>query len=382
MATSTSGASPGVRMSREAKWIWKADTPATVPAGARISAGKSGSVARSLPKTAVASVNRLPASCIPSPESPAIRTTTRSRVSLAFTVLFKPVWPFGFNGLGVEDAPHLVGSPIVRRIKGDGIELAVSVSGEGVPVLLLHGFPDASRLWRNQLPALHEHGFRTIAPDLRGFGESDKPAEVSEYRVGRSVADVVAILDALEIPRAHVIGHDWGAGVAWVLAMSAPERVDRLAVLSVGHPGTRARRTLEDHRRAWYTLLFQFAEAEALLTREDSALLREWAGSHPDLESVLAELDLTPGLNWYRANLHPARELAPARELPPVAADVLGVWSDGDVYLTERQMVESARFVPSFRYERIDGASHWIPLDAAERVNELILSHLCAPRSS
>ena len=85
IATSTSGASPGVRMSRDAKWIWNADTPATVPAGARISAGKSGSVARSLPNTAVASVKREPASCIPSPESPAIRTTTRSRVSVPFT---------------------------------------------------------------------------------------------------------------------------------------------------------------------------------------------------------------------------------------------------------------------------------------------------------
>src|SRR4051794_36413478 len=232
-------------MSREAKWIWNADTPATVPAGARISAGKSGRVARSLPKTAVASVNRLPASCIPSPESPAIRTTTRSRVSLAFTVWFKPLGAFGCNGPGVDEAPHLVGSPIVRRIKGDGLELAVSVSGEGAPVVLLHGFPDSSRLWRNQIRALNENGFQTVAPDLRGFGASDKPADVSEYRVGRSVADIVAILDALETPRAHVVGHDWGAGVAWVLAMSAPERVDRLVVMSVGHPGTRATRTLE-----------------------------------------------------------------------------------------------------------------------------------------
>jgi pimeloyl-ACP methyl ester carboxylesterase len=97
---------------------------------------------------------------------------------------------------------------------------------------------------------------------------------------------------------------------------------------------------------------------------------------------VLPEFDLTPGLNWYRANLHPSRELAPRRELPPVKADTLGVWSDGDIFLTERQMAESAQFVPSFRYERIVGASHWMQLDAAERVNALMLSHLCNPRSS
>jgi pimeloyl-ACP methyl ester carboxylesterase len=270
----------------------------------------------------------------------------------------------------------------VRRINGDGLELAVSVSGEGTPVLLLHGFPDSSRLWRNQLPALHDQGFLTIAPDLRGFGESGKPADVSEYRVGRSVADLVAILDALEIPKAHVVGHDWGAGVAWMLAMAAPERVEKLVAMSVGHPGTRARRTLEDRQRAWYMLLFQFEEAEELLTRDDWALTREWASSHPDLEAVLAGFELTPGLNWYRANLHPARELAPPRELPPVEADTLGLWSDGDIYLTERQMAESAEFVPRFRYERIERASHWMQLDAGERVNALILSHLCNLQSS
>ena len=164
-------------MSRDAKWIWNAETPATVPAGARISAGKSGSVARSLPKTAVASVKRLPASCIPSPESPAMRTTTRSRVSVAFTCVFMPVSADGFNGLGVEEAPHHVGCPIVRRMNGDGVELAVHDEGEGPAVLLLHGFPDSARAVAPPDPgAQRRPGFRTVAPDLRGFGESDKPA--------------------------------------------------------------------------------------------------------------------------------------------------------------------------------------------------------------
>src|SRR5690242_17717801 len=182
IATSTFGVSPGVRMSRAAKWIWNADTPATVPAGARISAGKSGSVARSFPKMAVASVNRLPASCMPSPESPALRTTTRSRVSAGFTVGFNTTPRSGCNGAGVE--------------------LAVQDSGEGTPVVRSHGLPGSWRLWRHQIPTLNTPGFRTIAPDLRGFGESDKPVDVGEYRIGRSVADGVAILGALEIGRA------------------------------------------------------------------------------------------------------------------------------------------------------------------------------------
>src|SRR4051794_35624828 len=287
-------------MSREAKWIWNADTPATVPAGARISAGKSGSVARSFPNTAVASVNRLPASCMPSPESPAMRTTTRSRVSLAFTLRFKPVSSAGCNGLGVEETPHHVACPIVRRINNNGVELAFSDSGAGTPPLLIHGYPDSSVLWRHQIDPLSQAGLRVIAPDLRGFGESGKPEAVDDYAIGHGVGDMIAIFDALDIERAHVVGHDWGAGVAWAMAILAPERVDRLVALSVGHPEAWAAKTLEDRKRSWYVLLFQFPEAQELLRRNDFALAREWLATHPDRDDVLETLVSTPALNWYR----------------------------------------------------------------------------------
>ena len=260
----------------------------------------------------------------------------------------------------------------MRRINNHGVELAVTDAGDGSPVVLLHGFPDRSTVWRHQVKALVQSGFRAIAPDLRGFGESDKPVEVSEYRVGRSVADVVTILDALNISRADVIGHDWGAGVAWATALLAPERVKRLVVLSVGHPSTLTTRTLEDHQRSWYQLLFQFPEAEELLRRDDYAFAREWAATHPELEDALETLASTPALNWYRANLHPRRGLEPPMPLPPVQARTLGLWSSGDVFLTERQMTDS----PLDRYERIDGASHWMQLDVPDRVNELLLEHL------
>jgi pimeloyl-ACP methyl ester carboxylesterase len=264
----------------------------------------------------------------------------------------------------------------VRRIRGDGVELAVHDEGEGTPVLLIHGFPDSANLWRNQVNALIAAGFRTIAPDLRGFGESGR---ADDYRVGRSVADMAAILDTLSIEKAHVVGHDWGAGVAWALAALEPGRVDRLVAMSVGHPGMRSERTLESRQKAWYTLLFQFPEAEALLTREDWKLTRQWAASHPDLEERIAALAqpgaLTAGLGWYRANLHPARELEPAREVPRVD-NALGLWSDGDAYLAEEQMRGSGRFVDDWRYERIEGASHWMQLDAPDRINQLLLEYL------
>jgi pimeloyl-ACP methyl ester carboxylesterase len=264
-------------------------------------------------------------------------------------------------------------------VRINGVELHVDDHGRGTPVLLLHGWPDSSFLWRNQIPALTAAGFRAIAPDLRGFGASDKPQEVAAYAFPVVLADVLGILDGLGIGRAHVVGHDWGAALAWNLAMGAPERVDRLVVLSVGHPA--APRSIEQRERAWYQLFFQFeGVAEAWLRHDDWRLFRELLRGDGDLERYLEDLSrpgaLTASLNWYRANLAP-RPPGPAPEPPPVKAPTLGIWSSGDRYLTEDRMIASERFVEgAWRYERIEGASHWIPLDAPDRLNALLLEWL------
>jgi pimeloyl-ACP methyl ester carboxylesterase len=270
----------------------------------------------------------------------------------------------------------------MRRIEGDGVTLAVRDEGDGPAVLLLHGFPDSSHVWRHQVPALLSAGLRVIAPDLRGFGDSDKPQAVEEYGVTRSVADVLAVLDELGVERAHVVGHDWGAGVSWVLAMTAPERVDRLVVLSVGHPNAFRDQTIEQREKSWYMLLFQFAGvAEELVTRDDWKLFRQFLRGDGDVERYVADLSrpgaLTAALNWYRASSNPRGELASRPPLPAVAVPTLGVWSSGDNYLTEDLMLRSAEHVTGpWRYERIEGASHWLQLDAPDRVNELLLEFL------
>jgi pimeloyl-ACP methyl ester carboxylesterase len=270
----------------------------------------------------------------------------------------------------------------MRRIPGDGVTLAVLDEGEGQPVVLLHGFPDSSHVWRHQVPALVGAGMRVIAPDLRGFGESDKPEAVEEYALRRSIADVVAVLDALGIERAHVVAHDWGAGVAWALAAFVPARVERLVAMSVGHPNTLRDRSIEQREKAWYQLLFQFTGvAEELLMRDDWKLFRQFLRGDGDLERYVADLSrpgaLTAGLNWYRANAGPQRELEPRQPLPAVAASTLGLWSSGDNYLTEDRMLGSAEHVSGpWRYERIENASHWMQLDAPERINELLLEFL------
>jgi pimeloyl-ACP methyl ester carboxylesterase len=267
----------------------------------------------------------------------------------------------------------------MRRLAGDGITLAVRDEGGGPPVLLLHGFPDSSQLWRDQVPALVDAGLRAIVPDLRGFGVSDRPEAVEEYAIARSVADMVAVMDGLGVGRARVVGHDWGAVVAWALAGFAPDRVDRLVAMSVGHPGALPRRTLEEREKGWYQLLFQFAGvAEELLMRDDWRLFREVLDGHRDLERAIADLSrpgaLTAGLNWYRANLSPERELQSRPPFPAIAAPTLGLWSSDDRYLAEERMRRSGERVEGpWRYERIDGASHWMQLDAPERINALLL---------
>jgi pimeloyl-ACP methyl ester carboxylesterase len=270
----------------------------------------------------------------------------------------------------------------MRRMRGDGVTLAVQDEGEGQPVVLLHGFPDSHHLWRHQVEPLNRAGMRVIAPDLRGFGESDKPEAIEDYAITKSVADMVAVLDQLEIDKAHVVGHDFGAPVAWALAAFVPDRVEKLVAMSVGHPETRRIRMIEQREKSWYMLLFQFSGvAEELLTRNDWQLFREWLRNDGDVEQYIADLSrpdaLTAGLSWYRANLAPHRELEAGPPVPNVAAPTLGMWSTGDNYLTEDPMLRSAEYVDGpWRYERIEGASHWLQLDQPDRVNELLVDFL------
>src|SRR5207237_6896618 len=189
----------------------------------------------------------------------------------------------------------------------NGLQFHVLDEGSGRPVILLHGFPDTGDLWRNQIPALVEGGFRVIVPDLRGRGRSSKPPAVSDYRLSTIVRDVTGILDALGIERAHIVGHDWGAGVAWLTAALAPQKVDRLVAISVGAPGTGAKPTLDELQKGWYRLLFLFEGiAEELLQPDDWFLFRQFAPGAKDTDAYVKILSapgaLTPALNWSRAN--------------------------------------------------------------------------------
>jgi len=273
------------------------------------------------------------------------------------------------------------------QIDVNGITLAVDVQGpeDGTPVVLLHGWPDRGSLWANQIPALNAAGFRTVAPDLRGFGDSHKPATVEEYNILLHAGDVQGVLDHLGITKAHVVGHDWGAALSWAIASFVPDRVDHHVALSVGHPAAFGRGGLEQRRLSWYMLLFQFeGVAEEWLSADDWANLREFGAGHLGIEQVIADLSrpgaLTASINIYRANVPPESLISSPMAFPPVTVPTMGVWSSGDAYLTEAPMRESGEHVTApYRYERIDGASHWMQLDAADEVNRLLLDFLPAP---
>jgi pimeloyl-ACP methyl ester carboxylesterase len=272
-----------------------------------------------------------------------------------------------------EDAP--------MRIDSGGVDVHVEVTGSGRPVVLLHGFPDSGRLWRHQVEPLAQAGLQVIVPDLRGYGASGKPAGADDYSLLFVAADVLAVLDELGVSQAHVVGHDWGAALAWSLGSLLPDRVDHLVALSVGHPIAFRDAGFAQLEKSWYMFLFQFeGVAEQWLSADGWANFRAWS-HHPDADAVISELEangsLTPALNWYRANIPPQTWADPPIDLPSVRAPTMGVWSTGDFALTEHQMTASSEFVSGpWRYERLEGPGHWIPLDAPDDVNRLLLDFL------
>jgi pimeloyl-ACP methyl ester carboxylesterase len=252
----------------------------------------------------------------------------------------------------------------------------------------LHGFPDSRFLWRFQVPVLAAAGFRVIAPDLRGFGEAPRPVEVRPYRRPFIIADILGLLEALQVTRTHLVGHDFGAALTWRLAGSYPEIFDRVVVLSVGAPTSPGWKTVEQREKSWYFDFFtKVGLAEETLKADDWKLFREWSRGQGDQMRYLQDLArpdaLTAALNWYRASFTSlSSDEPPLPPLPPwnpIRAPVLAVWSDGDPFLLEPQMVLSAGYVEGpWRYERLTGAGHWLMLDQPEALNRLLIDFLTA----
>jgi pimeloyl-ACP methyl ester carboxylesterase len=271
----------------------------------------------------------------------------------------------------------------VSTVLHDGLVFDVSVEGpaDGTPVLLLHGFPQRASSWGPVAARLHAAGMRTIAPDQRGYSPGARPPGRRAYRAGTLVDDAVAVVDALGGGPVHVVGHDWGAVVAWALAARHPERVRTVTGVSVPPPAAYLRSLLTSRQglASWYTYLFQLPGLpERVIGDPDrcAALLRR-TGQNPeqarrDAEAI-AEFPTGP-LNWYRAIPLEVRSVLTEA---PVRVPAMFVWSDGDAAIT-RQAGESAhRHVEApFRYAELRGVSHWIPDEAPAALADLVLDHV------
>lgn len=263
----------------------------------------------------------------------------------------------------------------------------VRVAGpkNGTPVILLHGFPETSYEWRSQLAALARAGYRAIAPDQRGYSPGARPKAVSDYAVTLLAGDVVGIADAMGVDQFHLVGHDWGAAVAWVVAKLASARVLTVSPISVPHPDAfktvLADQTSCQYRASSYFDLFTTPEATSSMISADAGFLRtvltglDQADVDVYVDALANFETMDAALNWYRANVANRQIVGP--ELGKITVPTMFVWSDGDVALCREGGDLTVNYVDApYRFEIIPGVSHWVPELAADRVNELLLSQL------
>lgn len=280
-----------------------------------------------------------------------------------------------------------------RRISVQGIPLRVVEAGpeDGPLVVLLHGFPEFWYGWRRQIPVLARAGYRVSAPDQRGYGASGKPTGVAAYRVETLALDVVGLIQEAGVERAHaVIGHDWGAAVAWWVGIAHPECLERLGILNVPHPSRSVMNAALRKRpgqllKSWYIFAFQLPRLpEWILGRQDGRLLAgNLRGKDPssftkDDRDLYREAWAQPGaltgmLNWYRAMLrHPPR----ARGSNRVTVPTLILWGERDRYLSKELAPLSLARCDQGRLVTFPDATHWLQHDEAAGVNRELLGFL------
>jgi pimeloyl-ACP methyl ester carboxylesterase len=276
------------------------------------------------------------------------------------------------------------------RVDVGDLTFDVRVDGpeDGRPVLLLHGFPETCTSWAAVTPLLTRAGLRTYAPDQLGYSPGARPGEVEAYSM-QNLAQVTAdLMTALEVPVADVVGHDWGANVAWTLAAWHSDRVRTLTAVSVPHPAayTAAFRADPEQRErsAYIRLFWQPGKAEEVLLADDARRLRRMltggeqdTGIPPEaVDEYVAVLSapgaLTAALNWYRAMSSDTR-------VDPVEVPTTYVWSDGDVAIGRTAAEACANFVTGdYRFVELPGVTHWIPEQAPEQLATAILDRIAS----
>jgi pimeloyl-ACP methyl ester carboxylesterase len=278
-----------------------------------------------------------------------------------------------------------------RCIETNGIRLHVVLAGpkSGIPVVLLHGFPEFWYGWRKQIPALVSAGCRVIVPDQRGYNLSDKPKSVKEYDVSTLVHDALGLIEVLDYEKVNLVGHDWGAAVAWMLAITNPEKLHKLTIMNVPHPAVMRkflRRDFDQIRRSYYAGFFQLPRLPEMILSADNfrEMIRGMKFSAKKNTFTLEDFEkykeawsqpgaLTSMLNWYRA----------AFRFPPKMPDdmrvkvrTLMMWGMKDVALSHRMARPSMDYCDEGNLILFPESTHWVQHDSADEVNHYLIDFL------
>lgn len=274
-------------------------------------------------------------------------------------------------------------------VDANGLRFHVATCGTGERLALcLHGFPECWFSWRYQMPLLARLGYRVWAPDLRGYGQSARPPRVHDYDIDVLLGDIAALIDAAAARSTLLIGHDWGAVLAWYFAMRRVRPLDRLVIMNVPHPALmeRALRTWRQMRRSWYILFFQIPGLpEALLRARDYRAIREAfrrmaidrSRFPDDVLQVYRDNAAHPGaltamLNYYRAAVRGGASRQRALGYPTIDTPTLLLWGEADTALLKETTYGTDRYVSRLTLRYLPQVSHWVQQEAPETVNAML----------
>lgn len=274
----------------------------------------------------------------------------------------------------------------------NGLDLHVVAAGErGDPlVVFLHGFPEFWYEWEEFIEPFVEAGYRVLIPDQRGYNRSDKPPGVASYRIDKLSGDIQELIATEGRESAHVIGHDWGAAVAWDLALRRPESLERLGIINVPHP-TVFEQTLKSNptqmRKSWYMFVFQLPWLpEWYLARTGFGFFQRTmrGGSRPkafnktDFERYRSAWSkdgaLSAMISWYRALFRYSQD--PPRET--VEAPTMVLWGENDQALIPEMASRSMDYCDNGELKMFPDATHWLPHEYPSRVVDHLLNHLAS----
>lgn len=277
----------------------------------------------------------------------------------------------------------MTGTARVTSFTRAGLRFDVRDEGplDGTPVVLLHGFPQDSRSWDKVAPLLHERGYRTLAPDQRGYSPGARPPGRRAYRISELVADVAQLIETAGLGPVHLVGHDWGAVVAWGVGASRPDLLRTLSTLSVPHPAAFLRSLVTSRQglKSWYMYFFQLPwlpERQVASGKPWEKALRS-AGLSRESAARDAEMMRDPAtaraaLNWYRA----MPLSSPGSISAKITVPTLHLWSDGDVAIGPKGAELTPAYVEApYTFEVLTGVSHWIPDEAPEPLSQLLVRH-------